>query len=100
MPTNSKPHISTFADDTAILGVHENPQEASILLQDHVSDLETWLKQWKIKVNEQKCIHITFTLRRESWSTIRINNQVIPQKAEVKYVKYASRSTPYMKNAH
>lgn len=41
--------VSTFADDTAILGVHENPQEASKLLQ-HILDFEKWLKQ----VNEQK----------------------------------------------
>ena len=86
MPTNIRTHISTFADDTAILGVHESPQEASKILQDHITDLEKWLKQWKIKVNEQKCVHITFTLRRESCPPILINNQIIPQHSEVKYL--------------
>lgn len=32
MPTNSGTHISIFADDSAILGIHENLQEASKLL--------------------------------------------------------------------
>ena len=86
MPTNSRTHISTFADDTAILAIHENPQEASVLLQDHILDIERWLKQWRIKVNEQKCIHLTFTLRRESCPPILINNHIIPQQTEVKYL--------------
>lgn len=40
MPTNSRTHNSTFENDTAILGVHENLKEASKLLQDHIYDLK------------------------------------------------------------
>lgn len=53
MPINRGTIISTFADKTAILGVHENAQEASKLLQDYVHKFENWLKNWKIEINEQ-----------------------------------------------
>ena len=86
MPTSINTHTSTFADDTAILSVHENPNAASMILQDHIFQLEEWLERWKIKVNEQKCMHITFTLRRQSCSPIRINNHNIPQHTHVKYL--------------
>lgn len=69
VPTNSRTQISTFADDTTILSVHKNPKEASKILQNHILDLKEWLKKWKIKVNVQKCIHITFTLCREFTKT-------------------------------
>src|SRR6476661_4848468 len=86
MPTNNYTQTSTFADDTAFLSVHENRHEASRYLQDHIFQLELWLKQWRIEVNEQKCVHITFTLRRESCPPIKINNQIIPQNSHVKYL--------------
>lgn len=86
MPINENTLTSTFADDTAILSVNENSTTASIILQRHVLQLEGWLDKWKIKVNEQKCIHVTFTLRRETCPQIRINNQLVPQHTSVKYL--------------
>lgn len=86
MPTTNSIHTSTFADDTAFLSVHESPQEASRILQEHIYKLERWLKKWRIKVNEQKCSHITFTLRRETCAHITINSQMIPQQTNVKYL--------------
>ena len=86
LPTNSHTHTSTFADDTAIISVHENPLIASNILQTHISQLEDWLERWKIKVNDKKCIHITFTLRRETCPPVQINNQNIPQHTNVKYL--------------
>lgn len=86
MPTSKEIHTSTFADDTAILSVNESPQEASHKLQIHVHLLEKWLQQWRIKINERKCSHITFTLRKETCVSILINNQIVPQHSEVKYL--------------
>lgn len=37
-------------------------------------------------MNEHKCVHITFTLRRDTCPSIAINNQVIPQRSVVKYL--------------
>lgn len=69
MPTSARVHTSPFTDDTALLSVHENPKKASILLQDYVSELENWLKLWKIKVNEQECEYLTFILR---WDNVHL----------------------------
>ena len=43
-------------------------------------------KKWKIKINKQKYTYITFTSRRKSCPPVLINNQVIPQQSEVKYL--------------
>lgn len=86
MPTSILTHTSTFADDTAFLSTHANPVVASERLQSHINDLEKWLHQWKIKVNASKCVHITFTLRRESCPTITINGVSIPEHNHVKYL--------------
>ncbi|GBP96727.1 Probable RNA-directed DNA polymerase from transposon BS [Eumeta japonica] len=86
MPVGSNIHTSTFADDTACLSTHKIPQEATRHLQEYIVQFEQWLKLWRIKVNEQKCVHVTFTLRRETCPPIRINNQVVPQHSRVKYL--------------
>ena len=86
LPTNDYTHISTFADDTAIISVHENPTVASQRLQNHISLLEDWLAKWRIAVNEQKCVHITFTLRRQTCPPVQTNMLNIPQHLNVKYL--------------
>jgi hypothetical protein len=37
--------------DTAIMASNENPQTASQSLQTHLNQLETWLSNWRVKVN-------------------------------------------------
>ena len=86
MPTTPMTHTSTFADDTAFLSVHTDPVIASEQLQSHITELEKWLHKWKINVNATKCVHITFTLRRESCPPIRINNIQIPEQDKVRYL--------------
>ena len=86
MPTSPMIHTSTFADDTAFVSMHTNPVIASEKLQSHITELEKWLYKWKINVNASKCVHITFTLRRESCPPIRINNVQIPEQDKVRYL--------------
>jgi hypothetical protein len=45
---------ATFADDTAILTVNEDPAEATHQLQVHLHNIHSWLKEWRIKANEAK----------------------------------------------
>uniref|UniRef100_A0A1Y1JXT3 Reverse transcriptase domain-containing protein n=2 Tax=Photinus pyralis TaxID=7054 RepID=A0A1Y1JXT3_PHOPY len=78
--------IGTFADDTAILSCHENPQIASNKIQNYLTNLQQWLEKWKIKVNESKSAHITFTLRKETCPAVTINNVQIPQTQTVRYL--------------
>ena len=42
--------------------------------------------KWKIKVNETKSSHITFTLRKDNCPAITINQTVLPQVESVKYL--------------
>lgn len=86
LPTHTQLLTSTFADDTAILSTHSDPRQATINLQNHLKAVEKWLAKWRIKVNETKSSHITFTLRRETCSTVTLNNNPIPQKVEVNYL--------------
>ena len=78
--------MGTFADDTAIFATHADPTTASRNLQEHLNTAENWLKKWKIKVNETKSSHITFTLRKEHCPAISINQTVLPQVESVKYL--------------
>ena len=56
--------VATFADDTAILAVGFNIDEATLKLQKACEKISTWTKKWKIKLNESKSVHINFTNRQ------------------------------------
>jgi hypothetical protein len=78
--------ISTFADDTAIVAVDQSPITASQQLQDHLSSIGYWLRKWRIKVNQAKSMHVTFTNRTGHCPPIFIDQQQIPQGESVKYL--------------
>ena len=84
--TSDLPTLSTFADDTAIFATRSDPTTASLNLQDHLHSIEKWLQKWKMKVNETKSTHITFTLRKDQCPPVCINQTVIPQVETVKYL--------------
>jgi len=77
---------ATYADDTAILASHHNPITASSIPQHHLHQLEKWLKRWRIKANENKSTHITFSLKRETCPAVTLNGQHIPQGETDKYL--------------
>ena len=86
LPTTDKVTTSTFADDTAIMFSHINPQTASRELQEHLDKIANWLRIWRIKVNETKSTHITFTLNKRTCPLVKLNNVTIPQQTHVKYL--------------
>lgn len=86
MPTTDHTLSATYADDTAILSSSESPIDASLNLQNHLTELSTWLQKWKMKVNPVKSSHITFTLRPQTCPPVYINNTPIPQTDTVKYL--------------
>jgi len=73
LPTSRKTTLGTSADDTAIFATHEDPTIASLNLQEHLHSIEKWLKKLKIKVNESKSWHITFTLRKGHCPAVNIH---------------------------
>ncbi|KAL7293744.1 hypothetical protein TKK_0012811 [Trichogramma kaykai] len=55
-------------------------------MQTHMSRMEEWFKTWRISVNETKSVNITFTLKKDTCPPIKLNDKVIPQENQVKYL--------------
>jgi len=86
MPETQHSLTATYAEDAAILASHQNHITASTNLQHHLNQFETWLKQWRIKANENKSTHVTFSLKRETYPAVILNGQHIPQEETAKYL--------------
>jgi hypothetical protein len=65
LPTSPRTFIATFADDNSILTTDSDPEVASHLLQTDLLEIQHWLKRWRMKVNETKSTHVTFTTIHE-----------------------------------
>ena len=86
IPTTTNSTVLTFADDTAILVRHTNPETAVKILQEHIIKIENWLQEKQIKTNLNICNHITFTLRKKIPPNILLNGTHITQTKHVKYL--------------
>jgi len=86
MPETEHTLTATYADETTILTSHQNSITASTNFQHHLNQFEKWLKQWRIKANENKSTHVTFSLKREICPAVTLNGQHIPQEDTAKYV--------------
>ncbi|PNF30905.1 hypothetical protein B7P43_G03641 [Cryptotermes secundus] len=86
LPTTGNTVLATFADDTAILTANHNPITASANLQNHINLLQQWFHKWRMSINNEKSVQITFTNRRTTCPQITINNSNIPINTEVKYL--------------
>ena len=86
LPTSRDTTLGTFADDTAIFAIHEDPTIASLNLQQHLHIIEKWLKKWKIKVNESRSSHRTFTLQKGHCPAVNINQTINPQTEAVTHL--------------
>jgi hypothetical protein len=69
-----------------VVATHSDPKTASLSLQGHLNSIEKWLQKWRMKVNETKSTHITFTLRKGQCPPVSINQTVIPQGETIKYL--------------
>jgi hypothetical protein len=63
IPQSSNTLLTAYSDDIAILSSSPNPILASAELQDHANKIEEWAKKWKIKINTEKSVQVTFTLK-------------------------------------
>jgi hypothetical protein len=63
-----------------------DPAAASHKLQTALLAIQSWLRDWWIKANETKSVHVTFTTRRETCPPVHINDVQIPQENRVKYL--------------
>jgi hypothetical protein len=63
IPTSPDSFTATFADDTAVVATDSDPATASHKLQTTFLTIQSWLRDWRIKANETKSAHVTFTTR-------------------------------------
>ena len=86
IPIAENTAMATFADDTALLAAHEDPEVASRLLQVGLHQIQNWLKLWRVRANESKSVQITFTTRKGKCPSVYLNNKPLPQVDSVKYL--------------
>jgi len=53
--------FATYANDTAILASSSNPNLVLEALQGQTNKIDAWAKKWKIKINTDKSVQVTFT---------------------------------------
>lgn len=86
LPSHETTIMATFADDTAIMSSHEDATVAANNLQLTLNNVQKWSDKWRIKINESKSTHVTFTNRRVICNPVTINNKPIPRADEAKYL--------------
>ena len=86
MPTNNDVLIATYADDTAILASKQSATEASNVVQRQLDVIQIWLNKWNIKVNAEKSVHVTYTLKQGDCPPVSLNGVAIPTSNCVKYL--------------
>lgn len=86
IPTTVDTLIATYADDSVLLGQDDSVHQAGDSVQQHLNQLQIWLRKWRIKVNAEKSVHVTFTLRRRTCQPLFLNNIRIPSQDKVKYL--------------
>jgi hypothetical protein len=91
---------ATFADDTAVVAMGSDPAIASQELQSDLLAIQNWFKKWRMKANESKLIHVTFTTRRETCPPAHINNAQLPQEEDGKYLGPHLWQETYLAQTH
>jgi hypothetical protein len=72
-------------EQTVVVATESDPAIASQKLQTAPLAIQNWFKKLRMKTNESKSIHITFT-RREMCPPVHVNN-VQPPRDDVKYLR-------------
>jgi hypothetical protein len=75
--------LNAIIRNTAVLAEDSDPGIASQKLQTNLGAIQKWLKKWRIKGNESKSVHVTFTARRNTCPPVHINNEHLPQQEEI-----------------
>ena len=56
--------LALYADDTAVMATSRKPELLVSYLESYLSDLERWLKEWRIAINVSKSTAMLFSRRR------------------------------------
>ena len=85
-PNSNQTLVGDFADNKAIIATSTNSYLASLYVQNHLNLLETWYRNWGVKINENKSIHCTPTLLQGICQQLSLNNQLLPIAQCVRYI--------------
>ena len=66
--------MASFADNTAIMAVGDSVEEGTEKLQRAVDKVKYWAKNWLIKLNEAKSVHVDITNKRCQHIPIPLND--------------------------
>lgn len=87
LPTEEDTLTATFADDTTIMAVNDHQTEANNQLQRSLDKVNSWAREWKIKLNESKSVHVTFALRPvDIQHCVYMNGTQVRQDQTAKYL--------------
>lgn len=87
IPTTEKTVLGTFADDTVIMATDTSQVKATESLQVAIDKISQWTRDWKIKLNGTKSVHVTYALRqRNSNLHIYLDGVKIPQAESARYL--------------
>ena len=87
LPTSDRVLTFTFVDDTAILNSHCNSVIATSELNCHLKCLDIWYNNCRIRINEPKSKHVTFTLRKGGSPPVFLNNIELPHESKTVYLR-------------
>ncbi|KAF7384574.1 hypothetical protein HZH68_014186 [Vespula germanica] len=79
-------HTSNFPITKNTLIATFEPHKASNKLQQHLNEIEYWLKTQRIKINSTKSTCVTFTTRKQIYLAVKLNNDILPQQETIKYL--------------
>jgi hypothetical protein len=74
LPTSTGSTTAASANSIAVLATDSNPGTASQKLQTKLDIIQKWLNRWRIKANESKSAHLTFTTQTETCPPVHKNN--------------------------
>jgi len=86
IPSTQNTLLATYADDTSILSPNNSSEEAFNALQLHLDLIDKWSSDWKIKINADKSVLVSFTLNKKNTPIILFQGVPIPSMAQVKYL--------------
>jgi hypothetical protein len=86
IPQEENITTATFADDTAILAVGYSSEETTTKLQEARIRINDWTRLWRMRINENKSVHIDFAYRKNVQIPVAINNTNISYSNPAKYL--------------
>jgi len=97
-PTTLNTSVADYADNNVLIFINNDPIITSINLQIHLNDMKKWFTKWRFKVNQNKSIHTTFTLRHTPYPGIVLYGIPILYSPKIKYLGLTLKQNQLIKN--